>query len=266
MASVTSDGAQEYIAEPIKVICMGLTFEAYKAEDGSPVYSRRKAAEALGLPVSTFNKYRNRIASGGDLSRISTITNARLQTVEALRRETLRHEHGASLKAQTSTGTTIIEVILKSEILAWILVLAEAGSPKFKAMMDAGLATVFQMAEDRAFGVERSQDEYLAQAAELQQLSQKYREELRMVSGRITNPLLGPNVYKPNNELVYGPGLTRNTYDGDDAALRHELVKSAEMMEAGAKLFGHSIPDSIERVHDFLRERFDDVLTDDQEQ
>ena len=107
-------------------------------------------------------------------------------------------------------------------------------------MQQASFAVMLQQSVDVAYGVNRESVEYTVQAANLAKLIEARRNELRTMSGALTNPYLACNTYLDNNEFIYGKDLTRDTYTGEDADKKHEHMRMLEGIQAGMKMAGMS--------------------------
>jgi hypothetical protein len=136
-----------------------------------------------------------------------------------------------------------------TELSELVNYLAERGHDRAVAMQQASFAVMLQQSVDVAYNVTRESAEYTDSASELATLLEKQRKELREMSGRVTNPYLACNTYTANNNLIYGEGLTRDTYEGDDAAIKHSEMKMLEGIQAGMKITGMPIEELIERSH-----------------
>ncbi len=103
-------------------------------------------------------------------------------------------------------------------------------------MFNASFATVLQQECDRAMGIDRGVGTYLDKAGELRAKLEKKRNTLRSYTGKNTIPSFGPNCFKPNNNLVFGEGYTRNTYDGEDLADKLDDNVLLEAVQVGLSL------------------------------
>jgi len=245
----------EQLLETKEVVFFGVSFTGMLRSNGEVVYSARKAAEGLSIPISSFLSSRNKI--------LDSSTNLNFSINRKKVSTKLTQEIRAAVQNSKDTdynyGGNSLLGISKAELVCWMLACAEIGVPKWSAIADAGLATLFSMAEDKAFNKVKSIEEYQANAVAIQQIIEEKREKLRILSGQVTNPLLACNVYKANNELIYG-GLNRNSYSDSDAGVRHRLTEITELMQAGAKVGGASVDEAIQKVHAYLKLNFADIL------
>jgi hypothetical protein len=249
----------EQVVETKEVEFFGVTFIGYMRSNGQVVYSERKAVEALEIPISSFGKIRDNLIANPELKNFNLnkkpVTS--ITVVSGLRQAILAHGNTQyQILDNFKNKTTGIS---KSELICWMLALAETGDTKWKAVADAGLAILFEMAEDKAFDKRKTVDEYQIEAVALQKVIQEKREELRKISGLRTNKRLACHVYTPNNELIYG-GQTRDTYDKPDAAIKHQLNIGTEMLQGYIKSKGKSIKEVISESHDYIKEEYKDLI------
>jgi hypothetical protein len=249
----------EQIVEVKEVEFFGVTFTGYKRRNGQVVYSRRQITDVLEIPISSFGEIRKKLVNNPQLDDFNLkgkkITS--LTVVGGLRQAISTHGNTQySIPDNFGNKTT---GVASSELICWMLALAETGDTKWRAVADAGLAILFQMAEDKAFDKRKTVDEYQSEAIALQKVIQEKREKLRKVSGKVTNKYLACHVYTPNNELLYG-GKTRNTYNEPDAALKHHLEEITEMIQVGIKLAGGSINDAVILSHNLVKKDFSDLI------
>jgi hypothetical protein len=227
-----------YTAEKRMVNVSGQEFESYLTEDGEVVFSQTSAA--LGLAVSE--------------SVIRSIRSAK-------RLKALQGDGSVIRSLRVSHGRRPISVVSMAELTELVGYLAERGHDRAVAMQQASFAVMLQASVDEAYGVVRERAEYLRAAASLAALIEECREKLRKISGAMTNPTLACNVYVANNTLIYGEGLNRDTYTGEDAHIRHTLEEQLEAIQAGMKLAGLSLPEVLELSHKVYHERLAKQLT-----
>jgi hypothetical protein len=245
----------EQLLETQEVVFFGVSFTGMLRSNGEIVYSARKAAEGLSIPISSFLNSRHKILDSS--TNLNFSINRR--KVSAKLTQDIRTAVKNSRETDFNYGGNTLLGISKAELVCWMLACAEIGVPKWSAIADAGLATLFSMAEDKAFNKIKTVEEYQFDAISLQRIIEEKREKLRIMSGQVTNPLLACNVYKANNELIYG-GCNRNSYSAPDAGVKHRLTEIAELMQAGAKIGGSTVEEAIHKVHSYLQENFADIL------
>lgn len=221
-----------YIAVEKIIEVLGQKFQSFKTEDGEVVFSQTSAA--LGLDIAS-----------------STIL--RLKQSEAFK--ALPGNSSVILRLKVSHSIKPIAVVTMAELANIVSLLAERGHDRAVAMQQASFAIMLQQSVDVAYGVQRESREYTEAAADLALLLEKTRRELREMSGRITNPTIACNLYQVNNDLVYGSGYNRDSYDGRDAAQKHSTLKCLEMMQAGMKMAGMPLSDIVTLSHDMYQKR-----------
>lgn len=209
-----------YIAVATNITVLGQTFESFKTEDGQVVFSQSSSATGLDIGESSIRSLRQSKAI-----------------------KAIQGKGSVTRSLRTVKSNNPIAVVTMAELTAIVSLLSERGKPRAIAMQQASFAVTLQMAVDTAYGVNRENQEYLDSAADLARRIEKHRKELRTASGAITNPTLACNLYNFNNDLVYGEGFTRDTYEGDDTDKKHWQETSLELIQSGLKLAGMSLED-----------------------
>lgn len=223
-----------YIAEPKEIEVLGQKFQSFLDESGNVVFSQTSAAKGLNLTTPY------RITEIQASKSFKAICSKDFEI-----RKTLK----------TTVSPRAISVVTMSELTELVNYLASRGDDRAVAMQQASFATVLQMSVDTAYGVSRDRQEYVDAATQAAKWLEERRKELRKVSYQLTNPTIACNLYQYNNELVYGLGINRDTYEGEDVAHKHFLVTTLESLQAGLKLAGLSIEDIKERSIDIYNNR-----------
>jgi hypothetical protein len=216
-----------YVSEAKTIQVLGQEFQSFLTEEGSVVFSQSSVAKGLGVAESSIRSLR-----------------------QSKQLEDLQGKRSDIRSLKVSHSRKPINVVNMTELTIMVGVLADRDHDRATAMQQASFAIMLQQSVDVAYGTERPAQEYVDRAAELAILVEKTRKELREISGRITNPTIACNLYKVNNQLVYGENVNRDTYEGDDAALKHSKVKSLEMMQAGMKMSGMSLEEIVKLSHE----------------
>jgi hypothetical protein len=222
-----------YVSEAKTIQVLGQEFQSFLTEEGSVVFSQSSVAKGLDISES----YARKAFALSSSEKPETLTGY----VKSGR---------TKIKVRSGKSVQHISVVTMTDLTLMVSYLADRDHDRATAMQQASFAIMLQQSVDVAYGTERPAQEYVDRAAELAILVEKTRKELREISGRITNPTIACNLYKVNNQLVYGENVNRDTYEGDDAALKHSKVKSLEMMQAGMKMSGMSLEEIVKLSHE----------------
>lgn len=204
-----------YTAVAKDITVLGQQFQSFLNEAGQVVFSIVSAARGLDKPETSFRRLR---------------ASKQLKALLGKAPET------STLKTNVSPRS--ISVVTMTELTQMVNILAEQGDDRAISMQQASFALMLQQSVDVAYGTKRESEEYTSKASELAKVIEEERQSLRRFSGSITNPTIACNLYTFNNDLVYGTGNTRDTYEGSDRDRKHTQMEAMEMIQAGMKMGG----------------------------
>ncbi len=246
----------EYIAPEIKeFIVLGVPFQAFIDENGQTVFSEIGAER--GLRPEAARGWLKNLRSSRSRNNFAAPQTLPQQALQPLKTQPVRASNDIQtaqyLKVRTDRGVQTIRSIAAAELLYWVAYLADRGDARSTSMQQAGFAAILQQTIDKFNGIQRTHDEYLEPAAALREAVEYRRNKLRRTTGALTTPLLHCNVFKPNNDFIFGDGLTRDTYQGEDKEHLLYLMESLELVQSGLKMADLTLAEVIAISHSRIR-------------
>lgn len=233
--------ASNYVANPVIVELSGFKFQSFKTEDGQVVFSQSSCIKGLGVPRATFID---------NLTKLGCRENTN-ESPKELPGKTSK----MSGKLKTSVNNRPISVVTMGQLLEIITHFASKGYDIPVAMQTANMMTDLQRSVDRAYGTLQSDDTYKTAQEQAADFVLEQRMRLRKLSGARTNKVLACNTYSLNNDLIYGEGKNRDTYEGEDAAEKHYKEHDLEVAQTTMKALGfdvQTIRDKSPEIYDRL--------------
>lgn len=243
----------EYVAPEIKeFIVLGVPFQAFIDEDGQTVFSEIGVERGLRpeKPRGWLKNLRSRMS-------LTERQSHSQQALQPFQTQPVRASNDIQtaqyLKVRTDRRVQTIRRLSAAELLYWVAYLADRGDARSISMQQAGFAAILQQTIDKFNGIQRTHDEYIEPAAALREAVEYRRNKLRRTTGALTTPLLHCNVFKPNNDFIFGDGLTRDTYQGEDKEHLLYLMESLELVQSGLKMADLTLAEVIAISHSRIR-------------
>lgn len=174
-----------YVAPEVKVVVLGVEFQAFKTEDSRVVFSQSGVARGFEIDETSVRRIR---AS---------------KTLKALPDKDF--SPGGRLK--TTSNSQPISVVTEAELVAMVGILAERGNDRAVAMHQASFAVVLKAEVDKALGQPTDTKEDIAKAAKLREQAEQARVQAREDGKLARNDFTA--TLKEHG--VYGYGYANNT-------------------------------------------------------
>lgn len=252
----------EYIAPELKdFTVLGVAFQAFVDENGQKVFS--EIGVERGMQPEKAKGWLKNIRSSRSRNKFTARQTQPQQALQPFDKTFVRPSNDIQqaaqyLKARTGNRTQTIRVITAAELLSVVSYLAERGNDRAIAMQEAGFAAILQQTIDEYDGIQRTHREYLEPAAKLRKQVERERVELSSISHTMTAPTFHCNVFKPNNDIIFGDGLTRDTYQGEDRPYRLMLEGVLESIQYGLRQAGKPLKEVITISHARIKEMLAD--------
>lgn len=261
-ATTTKKVTSEYIAPEIKEFnVLGVPFQAFIDENGQTVFS--EIGVERGMQPEKAKGWLKSIRSRSSFPARQSQSQQALQPFKTQPFRTSKDipataDTAQYLKTKTGRGTQTIRVITAAELLSVVSYLAERGNARAISMQEAGFAAILQQTIDDYDGIQRTHKEYNEPATQLRKNREQARVELRSITGKFTTPTFHCNVFKPNNNLLFGEGYNRDSYKEDDRQYRLMLEGVLESIQYGLKMAGLPLEQVINISHARVQEMLDD--------